>query len=45
MPDPGLEDMTKPQLLQYAADIGAYGVGSSMKKAEILAALRGEVLA
>lgn len=38
---PDLTDMTKAELLQYAADIGADGVSSSMKKAEILAVLQG----
>lgn len=32
--------MTKAQLLAYAAETGVEGVGSSMHKADILAAIR-----
>jgi branched-subunit amino acid aminotransferase/4-amino-4-deoxychorismate lyase len=37
-----LESMTKAQLLEYAEQNGITGVNSSMKKAEIIAAIEGE---
>lgn len=40
-PAPDLSGMTKPQLLDYAADAGVEGLSSAMNKAEILAAIEG----
>nr|WP_290463084.1 Rho termination factor N-terminal domain-containing protein [Acutalibacter muris] len=36
--------MTKPQLLNYAAEMGIAGVDSSMKKAEMIEAIEGAVV-
>lgn len=40
-PDPDLAGMTKAQLLAYAASAGVSGVDSTMKKADILTAIKG----
>ena len=40
-PAPDFDGMTKTQLIEYAAQIGVGGVNSAMKKAEIIAAIRG----
>ena len=37
---PGLDGMTKNELLSYAAGNGVEGVSSAMKKAEIIEAIR-----
>lgn len=34
--------MTKPELLNYAAENGVAGVSSAMRKAEIISAIEGE---
>lgn len=40
-PAPDLDGMTKTQLLDCAAQNGVGGVNSAMKKADIIAAIRG----
>lgn len=37
---PAIEDMTKAELLDYAQAHGIAGVNSSMRKADILAAIK-----
>lgn len=46
MPDPSpplFSGMTKAQLLAYAEEQGVEGVGSSMRKADIITAIGGTV--
>lgn len=38
---PDLDSMTKNELLTYAAEIGATGVNSAMRKADIIEAITG----
>ena len=40
-PAPDIDGMTKTQLIDYAAQNGVGGVNSAMKKADIIAAIRG----
>lgn len=38
-----MDGMTKAELLDYAAENGVEGVNDAMRKADILAAIKGEV--
>lgn len=42
-PAPDFDSMTKNELLAYAENHGVGGVGAPMKKAEILAVIKGAV--